>query len=97
MSNSETHARKDSVIFGEPKAQRWRAIMVMRDGKEALLFVGASLLQVKQHYQGPFFDLYDEAERSNLHEIRLQKWVGDPDRGHWTSQVALPIPSESKV
>lgn len=76
----------------ETKAQRWRALAVYSDGRECLLFVGASFSQVNEHYDEPYFDLLDDEERGLVNRIHLQKWVGAPDSGNWVTQRNLPIP-----
>jgi hypothetical protein len=81
------------TIFTEPKAQGWRALLVFRDNTEGLLFVGSSVLQVREGYRTSWFELLDDEERSRAKEIRLQKWQGTPDRGRWTTDSVLSIPA----
>ena len=76
----------------EAKAQRWRALVAYRDGKEGLLCLGSSYAQVQESYDDPYFNLLDDEERSRVHEIRLQKWSGTPDSGIWETQRTLEIP-----
>lgn len=80
-------------ILREPKAQRWRAVAVLRDGSEALLCLGGSIGQVRETYSEPWFELLAEDVRKATHEIHLQKWDGLPDRGEWVTQSRLPLPT----
>jgi len=80
----------------EPKAQRWRALAVRFDGVENLLVLGSSHVQVKEAYRSPWFDILDDDEHSKVRKIKLQKWVGAADRGHWQTEAYLPIPSSTK-
>lgn len=78
----------------EPKAQRWRAVIIFRDGTEALLYIGSNHAEVKSNYTEPWFELYDHEQHSRAKEIRLQKWNGLPDRGSWVDQKEnLPVPA----
>lgn len=76
----------------ESKAQNWRALAILDDGSQALLCLGGSIVQVRQMYREPWFDLFDEEVRNRVEEIELQKWSGAPDRGEWQTTDNLPIP-----
>lgn len=78
----------------EAKPQRWRALAAYKDNKEGLLILGSSSGQVRETYDEPYFELLEEDERQNIHEILLQKFVGAPDRGQWVTQGVLPSPQK---
>jgi hypothetical protein len=84
--------RRTATGLTEAKAQRWRALAIYKDGQEGLLYVGASYTQVQENYDNPYFELLDDEERERVATIRLQKWVGAPDSGHWVNQRELQIP-----
>ena len=76
----------------ETKAQRWRALAILDDGTEALLCLGSSIVQVRDNYRDPWYDLLAEQVRKETDEIALQKWSGAPDQGSWETQANLPLP-----
>jgi hypothetical protein len=79
------------TTFRESKAQRWRALAILDNGTEVLLCLGASMTQVKDFYQIPWYEYLPEDVRKEVDEISLQKWVGLPDCGEWITQASLPL------
>lgn len=74
----------------EPMAQRWRALAMLKNNEEALLYVGNTIAQVRENYAEVWFDMFDEDVRDHVREVVLQKFVGAPDRGRWITQISLP-------
>lgn len=81
----------------ESKPQGWRALAVLEDGSECLVYVGRSTTQVRGGYASAFLDLFDEEERARVSHISLQRWNGAPDAGYWTEQARLSVPSSRKM
>jgi hypothetical protein len=77
----------------EAKLQAWRALAVMTDRTERLIFVGRSTTQVREGYVEAFAELFDEEERAQVQSIELQCWHGAADLGHWVQKSTLPIPT----
>ena len=77
----------------DSRPQRWRALVQYRDGTEGLLYLGASLLQVREGYKEPWAELLTEDERANVHQILLQRWQGPLDRGRWEKHGILSVPA----
>ena len=76
----------------EAKAQNWRALAVLADGSERLLFVGRSTTQVRGGYAAAYADMLGTDERARVSRISLQCWDGTPDRGRWVVRTALEVP-----
>lgn len=86
------------TVLHESRAQRWRALAVLDDGAEALLYLGSSIVQVRENYHVPWFELFEKEIRDKVDSIELQKWAGAPDCGEWITQSNLPLPgSRTKV
>lgn len=82
----------------EPKMQRWRAIAVSTRGEESLICLGQSIVEVREYYTIPWFDLFDEEVRKQVAEIHIQRWKGVFDYGKWVDETTLPIPvAQSQV
>jgi hypothetical protein len=77
----------------EAKLQAWRALAVMADRTERLIYVGRSTTQVREGYCEAFAELFDDEERAQVQSIELQCWHGAADRGHWVQKNTLPIPT----
>ena len=77
----------------EAKAQGWRALAVLADGGTCLLYLGRSLPQVRAGYAAAFADFIEGGKRAGVRAIVLQSWQGAPDRGRWSFQGTLPVPS----
>lgn len=77
----------------ESKVQNWRALAKLDDGTEALLCLGGSIVQVRETYHEPWYELFDEEVRVHVEEIELQKWNGAPDCGEWQTISSLSIPA----
>jgi len=79
----------------ESKAQRWRALAKFNDVEKfpdgCLVFVGTSFSHVSENYEEAFEGLTEDERKSTI-SITLQKFVGAPDKGHWSDQKDLPIP-----
>ena len=76
----------------EAKAQCWRAVAVLENGVEALVFVGRSSTQVRDNYLESYLELFDEDERAQVESIGMQRWHGTPDAGRWMHQSELKLP-----
>lgn len=78
----------------ESKAQRWRALAIMSDGSEALLYLGSSIVQVRDNYAESWAEYFNDASRKATVKIVLQKWNGAVDCGRWETQQNsnLPMP-----
>jgi hypothetical protein len=81
-----------TAIPGELKFQCWRALAVLEDGGERLLFVGRSAPHVQAGYADAFAELLDRSERSRVRRICLQRWEGVSDQGRWVAQERLALP-----
>jgi hypothetical protein len=84
------------LITTEEKAQGWRALAVMTNGKESLLFVGRSSKQVRDEYTAAFQELLEDDEQESVREIQLQQWQGAPDAGRWQTKAELRNPLRVK-
>lgn len=84
------------LIVTEAKAQGWRAVAVLPNLGEALLFVGRSSTQVRGGYSDAFQELLDADERDQVSTIKLQQWQGAPDAGKWQDKAELRIPAPAK-
>ena len=85
------------VHVGELKFQCWRALAVLEDGGERLLFVGRSAPQVQAGYADAFAELLDRSERAGVRRISLQRWEGASDQGHWVAQARLALPVAART
>lgn len=76
------------------KTQRWRALAVMLDEEEALLCLGSSITELKNHYFEPWYEHFPEITRRAVHEILVQKWfpTSADGKGEWKTQSNLTIP-----
>ena len=82
----------------EAKAQGWRAVAVVDDGRpEALILIGRSSTQVRTGYAESFLELYDDEEREHVSSIALQRWNGAADAGRWQTQTTLKIPGTVRL
>jgi hypothetical protein len=81
----------------ESKPQTWRALAVLVDGTERLIYLGRSTTQVRAGYKGAFLELFDEEDARQVESISLQCWDGAPDRGRWVAKGTLSMPDRSKV
>jgi len=77
----------------EAKFQGWRALAVLEDRSERLIFVGRSTTQVRGGYAAAFAELLDDEERGQVRSISLQCWDGAPDKGRWVQKSTLSIPA----
>ena len=77
----------------EAKPQSWRAVAVFDDGREGLLYLGRSSVQVRGGYVDAYTELLDHTERSRVRAISLQCWQGAADAGHWIAKALLRVPS----
>jgi len=86
------------LVTVEQKAQNWRAIAVLKDGREALLFVGSSSTQVRSGWLESLKE-YKEADREEIDSVKLQQWQGTPDAGKWIDRnpLRMPAPVGKKV
>lgn len=84
------------IIVTESKAQGWRAVAVLPNGGEALLFVGRSSTQVRGGYADAYNELLDDEERGQVATIKLQQWQGAPDAGKWIDKAELRLPTPVK-
>ena len=85
------------LIVTESKAQGWRALVMMNDNSEMLLFVGRSSTQVRGGYGEAFQEILDDEERSRVSTIKLQQWQGAPDAGKWMDKAELRKPVTTKT
>ena len=77
----------------EAKFQVWRALAVLADRSERLLYLGRSTAQVKAGYLAAYEEVLDTAERARVRAIALQCWSGAADRGAWIPKADLPVPA----
>jgi hypothetical protein len=88
------------LIQTEAKAQGWRAVAVLEDGVEALLYVNRSSTQIRAGYAEAFFECFEtDEERESVQTIKLQQWQGAPDAGKWLdkAELRMPIPTAKLV
>jgi hypothetical protein len=85
------------LIVTEAKAQGWRAVAVLPDRGEALLFVGRSSTQVRGGYTEAFHELFEADDRDQVSVIKLQQWQGAPDAGKWQDKAELRVPAPTKT
>ena len=85
------------LVQTEEKAQNWRALAVMTDGTEALLFVGRSSKQIREEYVASFQELLDDDEQESVNAIQLQQWQGSPDAGRWLTKGELRSPAKVRM
>jgi hypothetical protein len=76
----------------ESKAQRWRALAILQDGQEALVYVGMSIVQVRDNYQSAWSSVFSDEAKQKTNEIVVQKWMGTADKGKWITQTNLEMP-----
>jgi hypothetical protein len=76
----------------EEKMQAWRALAIMADRSERLIYVGRSTSHVREGYVSAFMALLDDEERAQVQSISLQCWHGAADRGYWIPKTTLSIP-----
>jgi len=76
----------------EEKMQSWRALAILADRSERLIYVGRSTSHVREGYAGAYLELLDDEERDQVQSISLQCWHGAADRGYWVAKSTLPIP-----
>ena len=82
------------LIQTEAKAQGWRAVAVVEDGVEALLFVGRSSTQVRAGYAEALYECFEtEDDRAEIQTLKLQQWQGTPDAGKWIDKAELRMPA----
>jgi len=81
----------------ETKLQGWRALAIMEDGSERLIYLGRSTTQVRSGYAAAYAELLDEEEQAQVKSISLQCWHGTPDQGHWVPQTNLALPAAAKT
>jgi hypothetical protein len=84
------------LITTEEKAQGWRAMAVMDNGRECLLFVGRSSKNVREEYVAAFQELLEDDEQEAVKDIRLEQWQGAPDAGRWHVKGELRHPLKIK-
>ena len=78
----------------ESRAQGWRALAVLEDGAECLLFVGRSTTHVRAGYPAAFAELLEKPERARVRRIDLQSWDGAADQGRWLTRAPLAVPTQ---
>jgi hypothetical protein len=81
------------MTLTEPRAQRFRALVICRDGQEVLLYVGSTGAEIKENYTGIWNDVVDDEQQAKVHQVVLQKWNGPPDRGRWQTIERLMVPA----
>jgi len=72
--------------------QNWRAVAVLKDGKEALIVMGHSQFQVTNLYHEAFLEVVHPELQATCEGIVLQKWHGKPERGRWVNAGTLRMP-----
>lgn len=81
------------LIVTEAKAQGWRAVAILEDHGEALLFVGRSSTQVRGGYLEALSGVLTPEERQCVKAIKIQQWQGAPDAGMWEDKGDLRLPA----
>jgi len=81
----------------ESKPQGWRAVAVMEDRTERLIYLGRSSTQVRAGFVQAYSEVLDDEERELVRSISLQRWHGAPDAGRWMHQTNLTLPVKAKV
>jgi len=76
----------------ETKAQRWRALAILFDGGEALLYVGSSIVQIRENFIDSWKKYFTDETRKATRDIIIQKWNGAPDCGYWENQSKIQVP-----
>jgi hypothetical protein len=85
------------VRCAELKFQCWRALAVLADGGERLLYVGRSAPHVQAGYADAFAEILDGQERGCVRGISLQCWEGASDQGRWVGKAKLPLPAPAET
>lgn len=82
----------------EAKPQCWRAVAILEDRSECLVYLGRSSTQVRAGLAQAFFEVFEnEDERDQVKTIALQRWNGAPDAGKWMHQSNLAVPTKAKL
>jgi hypothetical protein len=84
-------------VPAETKYQGWRALAILDDNSERLIFVGRSAPHVRAEYGAAFLKLLDEFEQASVQTISLQCWHGAADRGTWQTRSELPPPDRHAI
>ena len=80
----------------ELKFQCSRALAVLEDGGELLLYVGRSAPHVQASYADAFAEVLDGAERTRVSRISLECWEVAADQGRWIARNKLDLPSAER-
>ena len=80
----------------EAKPQGWRALAILEDGTERLIYLGRSTTQVRAGYKTAYVEVLDDEESRQVRTLALQCWDGAPDRGRWVTKTTLAIPERTK-
>ena len=83
--------------YTEAKPQTWRAVALLDDRGERLLYLGRSSRQVRDGYAVAFAEVLEEEERHHVRAIILERWDGAADAGRWTHQTDLAVPYRGQV
>lgn len=76
----------------ESKLQGWRALAILDDNTQCLLYVGRSTTQIRTGYAAAFLEVLDNEQRARVRSISMQCWQGAADRGRWIAKAVLSIP-----
>ena len=85
------------MYYTEAKPQGWRAVAVLHDQTERLIYLSSSSNKVRSGYQQAFLDLFDEEDREQVSSISLQRWDGAPDAGRWIHHTNLNVPAMARL
>lgn len=85
------------MYYTEAKPQCWRAVAILEDRSERLIYLGRSSTQVRGGFAQAFQELFDDDERDRVTSIALQRWNGAPDAGRWVQQANLSLPVTMKL
>lgn len=85
------------MYYTEAKPQCWRAVAILEDRGERLIYLGRSSTQVRAGFLAAYLELFDDEERDRVVQVALQRWNGAPDAGQWVHQAQLTIPASAKL
>jgi hypothetical protein len=81
-------------MLKERGIQGWRAIAINKSGSEHLITLGKCHNDVSEKYVTAFKSVLTTEEQKEITKIQLQKWLGIADRGIWTNNGSLTIPTK---
>ena len=72
--------------------QKWCVTASLENGEEAFLYMGNSYVDAVENHPSAWKDYFCEEIRRDTVSLNLKKWHGNPEKGNWHFQKALPLP-----